>query len=110
MNRHQRRTQNAIARKPTNVTTRDFMKYAVAGMADAGPEIVKQLRAAVGDRQYKPGEALDGLLQLAATMEAAMLTGDSGAFSKAAIAVLFMARDIAILEGVIKVTAEAPQA
>jgi hypothetical protein len=110
MNRHQRREQKVLGRKPTNMTSRDFMKYAVAGMAADGPEIVKQLRAAVGDRQHKPGEALDGLMQLAAVMELAMLQGDTSGFSKAAIAVLFLARDIAILEGVIKPMTDVPQA
>lgn len=97
-------------RRPNDTTSGDFMKYTVAAMAEAGPQILKELREAVGGRQHLKGEALGGLLELAARMERAMLERNPAEFSRAAIAVLFLARDIAILDGVIKVEAIAPQA
>jgi len=93
----------------SSVTDLDFMKFAVRRMAEDGPQIVSQLREAVGG-DYNPGQALDGLLQVAATMEMATFVGNPEGYAKAAVAVLFLARDIALQKGVIKPLAPMPEA
>jgi hypothetical protein len=104
MNRQQRRAHEQFVNHlgPNEVADVVLMRELVRRMTTAAPKIELELRQLVGNREYNSGEALDGLLQVATQMELAAFSGDGEAFAKHAAAVLVIARDIALREGVLK--------
>ena len=108
MNRHARRHSQAVLRHASHdkplATPRDVMAILVMRMAELGPSLTLQLDKAAGG-PHRPGHSADVLLHAAAGLERAMMDKDPGAFVDAAVHILYLARDIALAEGVIKIQA-----
>lgn len=109
MNRNQRRRAKATVQKAAvqihkggkgMITHEAIMQVLVMRMAQQGPDILAQLRQAVGP-DYKPGHVLDVLMKASAAAEQAILRNDADEFVRAAADVLFLARDVAVGQGVI---------
>ena len=109
MNRQQRRHMAADARKAENaVGAGDVVRFLVARMADRSGNILTHLREVVGGEPTS-GHVVSALMADAARFEEALVAGRLGEAVDAAVCVLFLARDLAIREGKIRI-AQADQA
>lgn len=111
MNRQQRRGMESQARRESgeDVPSADAMaRYLVARMAQRSQDILGKLRSAVG-AEPKSGHVVDALMIEAARFEESLMRRSFGDAMDAAICVLFLARDLAIREGKIRI-AKMPEA
>lgn len=97
MGRQQRRALARAGGKGSFAAS--FMTYAVTQMAERGAAILTKLHEDIGEPEHRSGHAVDALMNSAAAMEKAALTGNADDFERAAVEVLFLARDIAIAQG-----------
>lgn len=81
----------------------------VSRMAADGPAILDALVLG-GGTMTGSGYAVDGLMNAAKHMEAAILAGDASRMVTSVVHVLFLARHVAILQGKIVVQAEMAKA
>ena len=105
MNRQQRRGMEAQARKDSGepIPSADAIaRFLVARMAQRSKDVLDQLRAAVG-AEPKSGHVVDALMTEAARFEQALMAQRFADAMDAAVCVLFLARDLAIREGKIRI-------
>ena len=75
-----------------------IVRYLVKHMAERGGPILAELRKAV-DGEPRSGHVVDALMIAAASFEQAVIGQDMPAALKAAVDVMFLARDLAVREG-----------
>lgn len=111
VSRNNRRLAKKMKEKVMKTEETDVKKafvLLVDGMLQDGPSILASLKEAAGC-EPTPGHAIDGIMRAAAFMGDATLRCDAPAALKAAVTILYLARVVAISQGVIK-TEELPEA